>query len=367
MAKSIVRGNPITLDLLSSDGAGIAVDVPDLTATIINANGVTVVTDDDNTVFVSTGHRRYVYNVAADALIGAWSIRWDGTISGAPVQTYEGFTVLAAGAFAPVGGTADQVCQPWATHEDAVGACAEYGVDPDELDVAMVISSDILWNLTRRKWSGVCSDSIRPQAQWKRWDGPPAWWPSSMVNGGSGPWGYCSCNRSRETGCARIPELRLPRGPVVADSISVMLNGEPFTEFRLDDGRWLVRTDGSQWPCCQDLLLDDTEPNTFSIDYSFGKLPPRAGGRMAALYGCQIFMSTHPDLSAQCKLPDRVTRVTRQGTTTSFVEPSTLVEKGMTGLTVVDQWVAAVNKGNDTRRASVMVPGRWRPSRRVGR
>lgn len=361
----VERGTSVTLDLLTESIGGDAEDATSVSISILNANGATVV-NLDLPVRVGFGHYQYVYLVPVGAELGTWTARWFALIDSAPVSTDDPFTVTSAAALG-ASPSPGQTCTPWATHDDAIGACAEYGVDPDEVDLGMQIASDILWNLTGRRWSGICVDSIRPQAQWKKWDGPPMWWPSTLVTGASAPFGFCSCNRGRETGCARVPEIRLPSSPVVADSITVLIDGEQFTDFRLDDNRWLVRTDGDQWPCCQNLTLDDDQPNTFSITWNYGRMPPAAGARMAAIYGCQIALSMNPDTANKCQLPARVTRITRQGTSVSAVDPETLIEKGQTGLVVVDQWVASIIAGNARRRATAMVPGHWRGSRRVNR
>lgn len=363
MAQLIGQGGTITLDAQYADLNGSAKDPTSPQVSIVDPNGATII-DLDTPTRVGLGHYQYLYAVAGDALEGAWEVRWYGLINGVQVgPVAEGFTVAAGGAIVPGTPSPNQTCSAWATHEDAPADCANYEIDTDELDTWMGIATDILWNLTRRRWSGICSDAVRPQAQWKKWDGPPAWWPSLLAQGAQAPWGFCTCHRGRETGCARVPELRLPRGPVIPETISVMLDGAPFTEFRLDDSRWLVRTDGHGWPCCQNLLADDSEPNTFSVAYQFGSRPPAAGVKMAALYGCQLTLAAAG--SSACKLPARVVRVSRQGTTSSMTEPATLIEKGQVGLPIVDTWIAAVNKGNASRRATLIVPGRGRPHRRT--
>lgn len=357
------RGTSVTFDLLTESISGTTEDASAVTVSIINSSGGTVVNLAAPTTHPALGHYQYVYPVPGNAELGVWTVRWFATID-AQTSSIEGtFTVESSATIAPSSG---QTCTPWATHEDAIGPCATYDVDPDELDLCMQIATDILWNLTGRQWPGICTDTIRPQAQWKKWDGPPMWWASALAQGvADSPWGWCSCHRGRETGCARVPELKLPSGPVDPSSVVVMLDGEEFSEWRVDDGRYLVRTDGDQWPCCQDLLLPDTALNTFSVTWNFAHNPPSAGRRMAAVYGCQIAMAFDPTLNGQCKLPARVKAVTRQGVSVGAVDPETLVEKGQVGIPTVDAWVASIIAGRARRRATVIVPGHSRSSRRV--
>lgn len=364
MASIVERGSTITLDLLTEKSNGDAVDFTPVTVSIIDASGDTVVSLAVPT-HIALGHYQYDYIVAADAELGAWIVRWFGTFDGDDLTIDEGFTVLRAGAVTPpvAGG---ETCEPWATHEDATGACATYGVDADLLDEAMQVATDVLWNLTGRKWSGLCSDSIRPQAQWRPYDGPARWWPAA-VSGSAAPWGFCSCHRGRETGCTNVPEIKLPGSPVVAASIVVKIDGLEFFDFRLDDHRYLVRTDGQGWPCCQDLRADDTEDRTFSIAYDFDRRPPIGGRRAAASLGCELALLYTPDLTARCRIPKRATQVNRQGVTISLADTAALFKDGITGLPEVDLWVMSVREGAKRRKMSVMIPGRWRSARRVGR
>lgn len=364
MPEIVEQGSTAGLDLLTEQFNGTAVDFTDVKVSIIDATGDTVVTLDTPT-HISTGHYTYDYVVAADAELGAWVARWFGTFDGDELSVDDGFTVVRVGALAPAvaGG---QTCQPWATHEDAIGACADYLVDPDELDVWMQVATDVLWNLTGRRWSGICSDTVRPNAQWRRVAGPRMWW----AGRGSGPgmWGWCSCHRGRETGCSTVPEIRLPNSPVVPDSVVVRIDGDlmPPESYRVDDGRFLVRLDGDGWPCCQDMRANpETDDHTFQIVYSFDRRPPIGGVRACAMYGCQLFSAANPELGGPCVLPTNVVQVVRQGVTTRFVDPSSLAKDALTGLPFADAWVRSILTGNQRRKATAMVPGLTRSVRRT--
>ncbi len=359
---TVVRGNAITLDCLSTDSAGDPVDPTGLSVSIIDAFGATVVSLDTNVTIVATGHAQYEYTVPADAFPGAWVARWFGTIDGGEETDDDGFTVL--GSITAGDGT---TCTPWATHEDAPSSLQAYDIDPVEVDLAFQIAGDILFQLTGRRWPGRCSDVIRPQAQWSASSGPPRWWPA--IGSRSSIWGWCSCNRSRETGCSRIPEIKLPGHPVDAASIVVTIDGEEFgpdTIWRLDDGRYLVRVDGEGWPCCQDLRADISEERTWQVAYSWGNGPDAGGIRAAALLGTQLFGDFFPDSAEACKLPKRAVRVTRAGTTVDLTSPKDMVEQGITGIPAVDLWVASKRLGQARRRATVLIPGKHRTARRTG-
>lgn len=358
----IERGSTITLDLFTQDDDGDPLDATAETVSILDASGTTVVNLASLT-HVGTGHYQYAYPVPAQAQTGAWIARWSATVDGNALQTDEGFTVVKQGALAaPASGSS--VCTAWASHEDALGDCATYDVDPDLLDDAMLVASDVLWNLTGRKWFGVCSESIRPQAQWRAAQGPARWWPAS----GLSPYGWCSCHRGRETGCSVVREVKLPaRGRVVADSIVVTIDGEPFTDFRLDDHRYLVRTDGGSWPCCQDLTVADDQVGAWTIQFDHASIPPIGGRRAAASLGCELAKLYVPGATSRCAVPKHATNISRQGVSITLLDPKTLFKDGITGIAEVDLWVASERQGAARQGMTVMRPGHWRSSRRTNR
>lgn len=243
---------------------------------------------------------------------------------------------------AALGGS--RVCSPWATSADALAPCSS-GVDTRELDLAMGIASDVLYEFTNRKYRGVCVDEVWPNAQWRGVDGAPRWW---AVAGGLPyrRWGYCSCDRSAEYGCSSVPQIRLPGYPVDPASIVVTLDGEVFTDWELRDGRKLVRTDGSGWPCCQKLPLVAGVGN-WSVRYNYGAAPPAAGARYAAILGCELYNAWYPSQDRPCRLPKRITNISRQGVTIgAIVDPLDLFEKGKTGIPMIDMWIASDRFGD---------------------
>lgn len=263
-------------------------------------------------------------------------------------------------------------CTPWVTSADAVAPCNTYDIDPNLLDQTMQMAGDILFALTGRKYAGTCTDTVRPLASRRPAPGWHRWAPSSSYYG----WGafasgrdYCACNRSTDFGCGSIPEVRLPGFPIHPGSVDVRVDGVTFTDFRVDEGRRLVRTDGAGWRCCQNLLLDDTQPGTWSVTYDYGLNPPAGGRLAAAVLGSQLYLA-YPGAPGvddkQSLLPKRITSITRQGMTLAVIDPLTLFADGMTGIPFVDAWVAADRIQDQRRRANVLVPGRSRSFRRVG-
>lgn len=361
MAQTIGRGATITLDAFYRDGTNSLVDPDTPEVSIIDSDGATVAnlaTPDR----LSVGHYQYLYPVDSGALLGAWIARWFGVINGDQVGPIDdGFTVVLAGSITTE--VANGVtCSPWTTIDNV--ACSD--LDPTVVARSIQVASDVLFNLSGRQYPGICHDYLRPTARFRQ-ASTPRWWAAV----GSRPaQGYCSCNRSTEYGCASIPEISLPNRQVIAESIVVRINGTSYDNtdgiFRLDDGHRLVRTDGSGWPCCQDLRADDaTDDHTFAIEYDYGQMPPVGGIEAAASLACQIALARVG--SDACQLLPQVKTATRQGITIEIADPATLFQNGTTGLPDVDLWLSSLRVGRRARRARVMVPGTPSAGRRPAR
>ncbi len=237
-------------------------------------------------------------------------------------------------------------CQPWATSADVGSPCDDYEFNILLLDESLQFASDILFDLTGRQWPGTCTATIRPCSY-----GSP---------------GHCGCRNRATCACRSLSEFLLP-GPV--DSIGeVKVDGVVLAtaRYRVDDYRRLVFLPESTsaalqgWPCCQRLDLADTEDETWAITYSYGQDPPIGGLRAAAALGCQLALAFEPETIGACRLPKRVTSLSRQGVSIAVLDPLTLFADGKTGLEEVDLWVASIFLGAARRRATVRVPGQPR-------
>jgi len=236
-------------------------------------------------------------------------------------------------------------CAPWADVGDLCAPCDDYVIDAGLLADGLQMASDILFDLTGRRWPGECTDLIRP---------------------------CCSCGSPQDCGCGSLSMIELPGHPVV-DVVEVKIDGvvvDP-ARYRVDDHRWLVylpESDSAErqsWPSCQRLDRADTEEDTFSVEYLYGQAPPIGGIWSAATLACQLVLSCDPAMASQCRLPKRVTTITRQGVTLAVIDPLTLFPEGMTGLPEVDLWIASTRFGSGRRGATVFVPSRAPGERRA--
>lgn len=160
-----------------------------------------------------------------------------------------------------------------------------------------------------------------------------------------------------------VAELSLPR-PVVEDSITVTIDGAvlPTSEWSLYDRHILVReTLGLGWPCCQSLAVPLGEVGTWSVAFAHGNQPPMTG-----LLACRE-LSIHVALSLSgksSKLPSRAVSVSRQGISVSLqrsMKGGTLQQRP-TGISLVDDFLEAVNPNNLSRQGRVASPDTIRRS-----
>ena len=257
--------------------------------------------------------------------------------------------------------------------------------DPPDLDVRAQfeeIAATYLWEWTGRRF-GTCDEVIRPCRQgcdeaiatfmmtpfqarlspqlaglYGYRSGFGGWLPV-LIGGLPFPVACGSCGLSDGCSCGFVPSIRLP-GPV-SSVTAVTIDGAVLdpSAWRLDGAR-LVRTDGQHWPNCQDMSLPLGQPGTWSVDYQRG-LPVPAGGQVAAgTLASELAKAACGDTS--CKLPSRLQTITRQGVTMAMLDDfSRSLEKGYTGIWVVDSWIASVNGPRPA--AVVMSPDYRRPGR----
>lgn len=227
------------------------------------------------------------------------------------------------------------ICSPWVTVDDVAACCekVEFACDLEETAQA---ASEILYILSGRQFPGTCEATVRP----------------------CGPCGChdrCSCRPS---------QIVLEPQPAVAVT-QVLIDGEilPETEYRLDPGSRLVRLNGETWPCCQDLSLPSTEEETYEIEFTYGQVPPVAGKRAAEILACELAKSCTP--GTECRLPARVTSITRQGVSMALLDPQDFLNDGRTGLYDIDLFLRAVNPDQLVEAARVINPDRLHSLRRM--
>lgn len=222
------------------------------------------------------------------------------------------------------------LCSPWATVDDV---CDPGDIDTELLDTWLDVASSNLFELTGRRWTGECTDT---------------WYPTGA-----------DCFERMRTpiyGRTHADRIRLPGYPVV-EVEQVVIDGEAVSDerYRIEDSRWLVWIPDEDTPGA---VRSWPRVEGWYITYVYGTLPPPGGREAAAALGQQLALSCSPTGDGECRLPERVTSITRQGLTMAILDPLTLFSEGRTGLVEVDMWIEAQRLGVARRPAGLVVPGR---------
>jgi hypothetical protein len=241
-------------------------------------------------------------------------------------------------------------CSPWALslaclddEGDLADACVDGTPVPSAtLDAAVLSASQVVWALTGRQYS-TCDVTVRPCRRscadfpsvddGTGWQGP---WPVLM----GGAWFNLACQCGSTCSCGDLCEVMLPYP--VCEVSEVLVDGvalEP-TTYRVDDFRRLVRADGECWPRCQDMTSPDTEEGTWSVSLTYGREPPQIALDAAAELACELIKAR---IGQACRLPQRMTSLTRQGVSMSFLDPMSFFKEGRTGIYLLDLAIRTLN------------------------
>jgi len=246
-------------------------------------------------------------------------------------------------------------CDEWDTYSTELQtAAAEYG--------ALVV-----WAATGRRF-GLCERTIRPCGRTQTslmmpsgyWWSEGSWRPYIF----NGAWRNCA---GCDTGfgcctCEPSCQVWLP-GPVYslpATGVTVGNDIIPIDSWRVDDSTWLVRTDGDCWPECQDYDVNSGD-GLFQVTYFKGQPVPSVLLRAAGELACEWAKAC---TGAPCRLPQRVTSISRQGVSVSMTDLDVLLRAGMTGVASVDILIRQFNPYGLTSKMTISSPD-WPPASRT--
>ena len=217
---------------------------------------------------------------------------------------------------------------------------------------AAQLSSGILFNLTGEKFQGihttteVISNPTMPTGTY----GP-------QVIGGEMynlPVRTVSGVKYTEDSCFRR-EMRLRHGPVhqvfslKADGVEI-----PRDSYSLRNNSYLVKKGrNGYWDFCS--------THEFEVTYEYGANPPIAGIEAAIDLGNEMILAF--DGSDLCKLPQRITSMTRQGISINVADPEEYFADGRVGIYSVDMFIKAYNPSKAKKKSKVFVPGAPRQER----
>jgi len=213
---------------------------------------------------------------------------------------------------------------------------------------AIAMATDTLWSLTGMRF-GLCNYTFRPCRRecfptpfppdgWTQWPWTGSWPQPALVGG---LWFNLTCaSCPGMCSCSEVPEFVLPAP--VHEIIEIVIDGTPLASgaYRLDNNRFVVRTDGGIWPFCNDLSLNDGEVGTWTVTATIGEVIPEGAALAMGQLVCEIIRGA---LGEDCNLPAGVTQLIRQGVTIQYPDIGELFRQGRTGLYLVDMFVNTWN------------------------
>src|SRR5262245_8683023 len=360
MAVSFVSGTGgiLTLEVKLFDG-GPSVDLTGLpTIKITNVQNGAVIVGPTTTGVNHPAVGLYTYLWSAGVTGGLYTAVWSGMLSGAPYTASELITVYDASAL-----TVGPCESGW---DVDTSCCAEWDTYTSDLQTADKTDARlVLWAAIGRRF-GLCSVTVRPCGRYCSgndgwggtygyyWNGEGFFVPYLF----NGAWRNCWCGFGN--GCMSCqPDCQVYLDGPVNSIVNVVQNGvtvDPAT-YRVDNNTWLVRThdasDDDCWILAQDYNKGITANNTLQVTYLKGTPVPEAlvnaGGELA----CEWAKAC---LGQACRLPQRVTSISRQGVTVSLADVDALLMNNLTGIPTVDNIIHAFNPYHIQSRMQVVSP-----------
>lgn len=217
-----------------------------------------------------------------------------------------------------------QVCSPWTTpdklccegdqtYDDCVDGEQPLTFEWTDEDLILA-ASNLLYNRTGQRWPGLCEREV---------------WP--CLN--------CTCRRNPCCGSC-YEAIMLQRDFPIQSIDAVEIDGVPLApaDYRLDEHKNLVRTDGLRWPLCNDLGLPlANQCAEVRVSYTTGRVPPIEGQIAAAELACEMKKACNGE--STCKLPDHVRSLSRRGVSMELQDVAQLLQDGMTGNPHVDRFL----------------------------
>lgn len=245
---------------------------------------------------------------------------------------------LAPNGGMPISPMGNEPCG-WAI--DPTLCCPDWSGYSQELkDRASRYAISVMWAATGRRY-GTCSNTVRPCGD-RRCGNCDSW--TWLPGVGMRPfildglWRNCLCGCPCD--CKPHCQVKLP-GPV--DTIvEVRIDGilvDP-TSYRVDDHQWLVRLDGACWPECQDYNVNSPAEGSWLVTYLRGSMIPMVVLDAAATLACEFAKLCN---GQSCRLPGRMSSLTRSGVSVTFTDIDMMLRRGLTGIPEVDQVIVADN------------------------
>lgn len=212
---------------------------------------------------------------------------------------------------------------------------------------AIEVASWVLYRLTGEKYPGIV-----PTTEWYGLENTTCssgcLYPHEAMNRSHHHYYFPVCTNTSPR------QLRLRHVPVRSiTSVSVGGSALAASAYYVVNSAYLIRRDVCGWELRQGV----------EVAYSYGQNPPTAGRRAAAKLADELILAFNQ--SDACRLPDRVTSISRQGVSMTVLDPQDFLKDGRTGLYEVDLFIQAANPAGARKRPKVFSPDKPRGEHRI--
>lgn len=251
-------------------------------------------------------------------------------------------------------------CIPSGTFPDP---CLTNGtpVSQDIVDQMVLAASQFMWRATGMQF-GQCTvtlnlcktDNCGCEGEGGRSDfnhdygfGFP-WYPAHLADGS---WTNVSCNECSNCLCEKC-RIKIPYPACSVDEL--VIDGEivPPENYYVLDFKELAFSPAASGTCA--ISCGDT------VTVTYGRPVPELVRLAAQEFACQLIKKC---VGQPCDLPQRMTSITRQGVSVSFLDSMDFLKDGMTGIFTVDLAIRTYNPHGLYKKPSVSSPdslGKWK-------
>ena len=224
----------------------------------------------------------------------------------------------------------------WASLSDLKGELASDVIKAEE---ALEFASFILHSLSGRKYGPTRITTEAYDTRSTLMSGAQPY--PALINGEF--YNISSCSKCSCAGCGVFHRTRL-RGYPVSSIIDVWINGCVLSrdEYVLLDNSVLGLTSAAT--CNAKCIV---------VQYAYGTGVPPGGKRAVAKLAEELLESAR---GGECSLPERVTSISRQGTSWTLLDPQDFLDQGRTGIYEIDMLLRALNPTGALARPRVFSP-----------
>lgn len=232
-------------------------------------------------------------------------------------------------------------CSPWVSVDEFLTCCSEVdeSTSREEIERALRIASNTLYLMSGKQFRGTCEIEVEVLPENCRNHLADKYENEIEL----GYWPITKLVSIKFDGIEQLPERDEETDEFVTDP-----------NFQINDYKFIEKLDG-KWP-----VQRGETPQEVTITFQYGVKPPLEGEEAVKIMAQQVLDAC---LKKNCDLPDRAGTIVRRGVTITKSDYK-LLAKDFVGISMVDQFLQAVNPTKMRVPSFVVRPGQTPKTRR---